>query len=96
VAVMSGFVPGLELCRGFSEEVMAPAVGAPHGAALLGPGSDVLGYDTARSTNHDWGPRCQVFVPAADLDEVRSRVLMTLPKAYQGWPVAIGRDGGTP
>ena len=90
---MSGFVPGLELCRNFYEEVVAPAVGAPHGAALLGPGSDVLGYDTERSTDHDWGPRCQVFVPAADLDEVRSRVLTTLPEAYQGWPLAIGRDG---
>ena len=90
---MSGFVPGLELCRDFYEEVVAPAVGAPHGAALLGSGSDVLGYDTERSTDHDWGPRCQVFVHASDLDEVSSRVLTTLPEAYQGWPLAIGRDG---
>lgn len=72
---MSGFVPGLELCHNFYEEVVAPAVGAPHGAALLGPGSDVLGYDTERSTDHDWGPRCQLFVHASDLDEVRSRAL---------------------
>ena len=90
---MSGFVPGLELCRGFYQEVVAPAVGAPHGAALLGPGSDVLGYDTERSTDHDWGPRCQVFVQASDLVGVRSRVLTSLPKAYRGWPLAIGRDG---
>ena len=80
---MSGFVPGLELCRNFYEEVVAPAVGVPHGAALLGSGSDVLGFDTERSTDHDWGPRCQAFVPAADLDEVRSRLLTTLPEAYQ-------------
>ena len=93
---MSGFVPGLELCRNFYEEVVAPAVGAPHGAALLGPGSDVLGYDTERSTDHDWGPRCQLFVQASDLDEVRSRVLTSLPKSYQGWPLAIGRDGERP
>lgn len=92
VAGMSGFVPGLELCRSFYEEVVAPAVGAPHGAALLGSGSDVLGYDTERSTDHDWGPRCQLFVQAWDLDGVRSRVLTSLPKAYQGWPLAIGRD----
>jgi Domain of unknown function (DUF4037) len=93
VTGMSGFVPGLELCRSFYEEVVAPAVGAPHGAALLGPGSDVLGYDTERSTDHDWGPRCQLFVQASDLDGARSRVLTSLPKAYQGWPLAIGRDG---
>jgi hypothetical protein len=93
VAGMSGFVPGLELCRSFYEEVLAPAVGAPHGAALLGPGSDVLGYDTERSTDHDWGPRCQLFVQASDLEEVRSRVLTTLPKTYGGRLLAIGRDG---
>ena len=93
---MSGFVPGLELCRSFYEEVVAPAVGAPHGAALLGPGSDILGYDTERSTDHDWGPRCQLFVQASDLDGVRSRVLTSLPKSYQGWPLAIGRDGEPP
>jgi hypothetical protein len=91
---MSGFVPGLELCRNFYAEVVAPAVGVPHGAALLGPGSDVLGYDTERSTDHDWGPRCQLFVQASDLDEVRSRVLTSLPKAYGGRLLAIGRDGG--
>jgi hypothetical protein len=90
---MSGFVPGLQLCRNFYEELVAPAVGAPHGAALLGAGSDVLGYDTERSTDHDWGPRCQLFVQASDLDEVHSRVLTTLPETYQGWKVAIGRDG---
>ena len=90
---MSRFVPGLELCRNFYAEVVAPAVGVRHGAALLGPGSDVLGYDTERSTDHDWGPRCQVFVQASDLDEVRSRVLASLPKAYGGRLLAIGRDG---
>ena len=90
---MSGFVPGLELCHSFYEEVVAPAVGARHGAALLGPGSDVLGYDTERSTDHDWGPRCQLFVQASDLVGVRSRVLTWLPKAYGGRLLAIGRDG---
>src|ERR1035437_6160810 len=90
---MSGFVPGLELCRDFYEEVVAPAVGAPHGAALLGSGSDVLGYDTERSTDHDWGPRCQLFVRDSDVDEVRSRVLTTLPEDYEGWRVATDRDG---
>jgi len=90
---MSRFVPGLELCRDFYAEVVAPAVGVRHGAALLGPGSDVLGYDTERSTDHDWGPRCQLFVQASDLDEVRTRVLTSLPKSYGGRLLAIGRDG---
>jgi hypothetical protein len=37
-----------------------------------------------------------VVVRDSDLDEVRSRVLATLPEEYQGWPVAIGRDGERP
>ena len=33
-----------------------------YAAALLGPGSEVAGFDTQRSTDHDWGPRLQVFL----------------------------------
>jgi hypothetical protein len=38
----------------------------PHSAALLGAGSEVLGFDTERSTDHDWGPRLLLFVRAGD------------------------------
>ncbi len=96
LSVVSGFVSGLALCRSFYDEVVAPAVGVSHAAALLGPGSDVLGYDTSRSADHDWGPRCQVFVQLPDLDVVRARVLASLPLTHRGWPVAIGRDGEQP
>jgi hypothetical protein len=85
-------VPGRVLCRAFYEEVLGPRVGVPHSAGLLGPGSDVLACDTERSTDHDWGPRCIVFVPDAAVEAVRSRVLSELPETYRGWPVAIGRD----
>ncbi len=53
---MPAFDPGLTLARGFYEEVVAPLVGGiEHSAALLGTGSDVLGFDTERSTDHAWG-----------------------------------------
>jgi hypothetical protein len=56
---MAEFVPGVELARAFYQEVVAPRLGGVrHSAARLGPGSDVLGYDTARSTDHDWGRGC--------------------------------------
>ena len=93
---MADFVPGQRLSREFYEAVIAPRVGVPHAAALLGAGSDVLGYDTERSTDHDWGPRCTLFVSPSAVADVRTRVVAALPEHYQGWPVAIGRDGHVP
>jgi hypothetical protein len=47
------FVPGLELASAFYEEIIAPVVGdTRHAAALLGTGSEILGLDTQRSTDH--------------------------------------------
>ena len=61
---MSGpFIPGVELARHFYDEAIAPLLGdVKHSAALLGWGSDVLGFDTERSTDHGWGPRLQILV----------------------------------
>jgi Domain of unknown function (DUF4037) len=87
------FVPGLELAGAFYAEVVAPLVGAtPHSAALLGTGSDVLGLDTERSTDHGWGPRLQLFVAHADLDAVREAVTGGLPEEFRGWPTRFGWD----
>ena len=90
---MPGFVPGLELSRSFYEEVVAPLVGdVPHSAALIGTGSDVLGYDTPRSTDHGWGPRLQVFVGPEDVAPVRARIEQGLPAEFGGWPTRFGWD----
>jgi hypothetical protein len=80
------FVPALELNTGFYRDVVEPIVRAwPHDAALLG-------FDTARSTDHGWGPRLQVFVDAADVAAVRAAVDDGLPSEYCGWPVFFGWD----
>jgi hypothetical protein len=63
----------------------------PHAAALWGTGSDVLGYDTAQSTDHGWGPRMQVFVAAADVARAQA-ALADLPETFRGWPVRYGWD----
>jgi uncharacterized protein DUF4037 len=61
------FVPAVELSGAFYQDVVRPLlVGRAHSAALLGRGSEVLGYDTPRSTDHDWGPRLQIFLDRAD------------------------------
>jgi hypothetical protein len=81
------FIRGLELSRAFYEEVVRDLVGdVPHSAALLGYGSDVLGFDTERSTDHGFGPRLQIFVQwLVDLDD-------ELPEEFRGWPVRYGWD----
>ena len=58
--------------------------GCRHSAARLGPGSDVLGYDTARSTDHDWGARLAVLV-----DEDAPRPLEDVPAEFRGWPAEV-------
>jgi hypothetical protein len=87
------FVPGIELARAFYEEVVAQIVSdVPHSAALLGWGSDVLGFDTARSTDHGWGPRLQLFVADPVREEVAGSLEAALPKSFRGWPVRYGWD----
>jgi Domain of unknown function (DUF4037) len=85
------FVPGLELASAFYREAVGPLLGeVPHSAALIGTGSDVFGFDTARSTDHGWGPRVQVFVEPADVSGVAAAVDAGLPDTFSGWPVRYG------
>jgi hypothetical protein len=86
------FVPGLELARAYYEEVVSGIVGeVEHSAALLGWGSDVLGLDTERSTDHGWGPRLQVFVRGG-ADDLSTKVESELPSEFRGWPTRFGWD----
>lgn len=67
-------MPGVELSGRLYQEAVRPLLsrhfpGLVHTAALIGPGSEVLGFDTSRSTDHDWGPRLQLFLRPADLAE---------------------------
>jgi hypothetical protein len=80
-----GFVSGVELGHAFYEEVVGPRLdGVRHSAARLGPGSDVLGFDPARSTDHDWGARLAVLVEAGG-----RRPLDGVPAEFRGWPTEV-------
>ena len=88
-------VSGLTLSERFYAEVVRPILdvefpGLPHAAALIGYGSDVLGYDTARSTDHERGPRLLLFLQAADHAALKERIAETLrrklPYAFLGYP----------
>ncbi|HUZ55798.1 MAG TPA: DUF4037 domain-containing protein [Streptosporangiaceae bacterium] len=92
--MQTAFLPGTELARRYYTEIIRPlldhhAPELPHSAALIGWGSEVLGFDSARSTDHNWGPRCQIFVGAADADRTADLTAMLadkLPAAFLGWP----------
>ena len=73
------FVPGLRLAGEFYAEAVRPLLdaefpGLRYAAALLGPGSEVLGFDTERSTDHDWGPRLCVFLGDEDAERLAGPV----------------------
>lgn len=99
---------GLELSRRFYRDVVRPLVddclaGAPHSAALLGTGSEVLGYDTERSVDHDWGPRVLVLLTDGDQERHGRRldeILATrLPETFLGYPTryaVTAEPGGAP
>lgn len=58
---MPDFIQGLELAGSFYLEAVRPLLqsnlpGLQYSAALLGSGSEVLGFDTEMSTDHHWGP----------------------------------------
>lgn len=88
------FVPGLELSRRFYLEAVRPLLnegipGVAHSAARLGGGSEVLGFDTARSADHEWGPRLQLFLRPMDAARgagVRRLLAERLPKTFLGHP----------
>ncbi|MGI5520944.1 DUF4037 domain-containing protein [Micromonospora sp. CA-259024] len=96
------FLPGLTLARRYHDEVIAPILrhrfpGLRYAAGLLDGGSELLGLDTARSTDHDWGPRLQVFVVATDAARVpglRTALEADLPAEFLGWPTRFAGDDG--
>jgi len=101
-SVTREFIPGLELARLFYAETVRPLLdqhfpGLPHTAALIGAGSEVLGYDTARSTDHNWGPRLQVFLSSAAETQLRDSVheVLTelLPAEFRGHPTVFAASG---
>jgi len=100
------FIPGLELAEAYYGEVIAPILAEsffdlPHAAGLIGPGSDVLGYDTSRSMDHDWGPRCVLVLTEADLQtygaSVDHALATSLPRTFRGFSTGFDfhSDGTT-
>ena len=89
----TNFVSGVALAQMFYVEVVRPLLERQtHSAARLGSGSDVLGFDTPRSTDHGWGPQLHLFVAASEVDTVRTIIDSGLPEEFHGWSVRFGWD----
>src|SRR5919205_3900684 len=92
---MPEFIKGLELSRLFYEEAVRPLLeesfpGLRHAAARLYTGSEVLGFDTEMSADHEWGPRVDLFVAEADQERASAVIMETLrrklPRLFRGYP----------
>ncbi|MFC9066105.1 MULTISPECIES: DUF4037 domain-containing protein [Streptomyces] len=98
----ASFLPGLVLSRALYEEAVRPLLddafpGLRHTAARIGAGSEVLGFDTPRSADHEWGPRLELFLTPRDRARhgaaIRRMLAERLPKEVRGWPTHFEESG---
>ncbi|MFW9806956.1 MAG: DUF4037 domain-containing protein [Candidatus Thorarchaeota archaeon] len=99
------FLPGLDLSEAFYEEAVKPVLDEHfpellYSAARIGHGSDVLGYDTEQSMDHDWGPKLQIFLEDADYGSLKEKIDETLrlklPYEIRGFPTNfVCNDNGS-
>lgn len=96
---MPEFIPGLKLSELFYREAVKPILdehftGLKYSSALLGSGSDVLGYDNTISTDHMWGPRLYLFVEEAGYQNLAEQLIRqlgeNLPRTFYGYPTNFG------
>lgn len=92
------FIPGLKLSQILYKEAVRPILekhfpGLPYSAALIGAGSEVLGFDTPQSMDHDWGPRLMLFLAESEIDAYRPRLEQVLarqlPPSIHGFPLDL-------
>ena len=89
------FISGLQLSAAFYADAVAPMMrthfpDVQYAAARIGPGSDVLGFDDARSTDHFWGPLLHLFLQEGDYprwaDQINRTLAAELPLEVLGFP----------
>ncbi len=93
------FIKGLELSELFYQKAVRPILKThwptlAYSAARLGYGSDVLGFDTPQSRDHEWGPRLTLFLNERDhksyQDEIIQLLGRELPHEVHGYPSNYG------
>lgn len=94
---MPEFIPALELAERYYNELVGPLLRhhyprLQYAAALIGYGSEVLGFDTPMSMDHAWAPRMHIFLAEADLGlagELDALLRRTLPVRFMGFPLGV-------
>ena len=86
---------GLELSRGYYEDIVRPAVEAEFGDkihkmafGLVGDGSECYGFDDELSQDHDFGPRVQIWLNAPDFEDfgrALQKFMESVTKEYKGY-----------
>jgi hypothetical protein len=87
------FIPCIQLCGQFYAQIVRPLLethfpALEYSAALLGDGSETLGYDTPMSRDHHWGPRVMLFVHESDIGlapQIERMLAENLPYTFMGY-----------
>lgn len=93
---MTKFIPGKKLSELYFKKAVKPILDEnfpmlKYAAALIGHGSDVLGYDTKRSMDHDWGPRVLLFLSKKDYkSKISDALSRKLPYSFMGFSTNFG------
>lgn len=89
---------GLDLNERYYRGAVRPLLdahfpGLPHASALIGWGSEILGFDDDTSTDHNWGLRFGLFLRQEDTEKYADLVDQclsdNLPAEFLGRPVAF-------
>lgn len=100
-------MPGLALARRFFQEAVRPILDTNfpalvYSAGLIGSGSEVMGFDTPMSADHNWGPRVTLFLSTEDqarlAGTIRETLAHKLPFTFGGYSThftAAANEGGT-
>ena len=99
---MTEFISGLKLNEFFYKEAVRPILELHfsrlrYSAALIGYGSDVLGFDTPISIDHEWGPRLLLFLSEDDYEkygqEIDNTLSRKLPYNFKGFSTNFSSGG---
>jgi hypothetical protein len=97
------FIKGLELSARF-EEIVRPIIlnhypRLKFATGRLDYGSDVLGFDTPISMDHDWGPKFSLFLDPSDHPQLHKEIdtilANELPFEVLGYPTHFGNHEDT-